>query len=147
MTLPTAQSAPRRGRTFGAFRLLAPILTALACTSIFIAPDLTTRFVASGQAVAMLAITLYAFTLKGLPVTHRPPVHFSQTAKALVALFCVGTTLWGGALLAAHASALSSLMGALILLLPPITTLCVALYRKTDAWNAWRSRLIASVDV
>jgi hypothetical protein len=89
---------PRRGRTFGLFRILAPVLTALAFWLAVEAVDPARAAAALGQGTMMLAVTLYAFRLKGRPVTARPPVRFTPEAIAYVAILVLGATIWAAAM-------------------------------------------------
>ncbi len=135
MTAPSpCHPSPRRGHTFGLYRLLAPVLTVLAFWLAFVADDPSRAAAALGQGMMMLAITLYAFRLKGRPVTDRPPVCFTPEALAYVALLVLGATIW--------AASIAGIAGAATI---AILMASVALWMRSPSGQAWRMGLIGTV--
>lgn len=127
-------TAIRKGRTFGLYRILAPLLTLLAFGLAAIVDDRAQAMQAVGQGVMMLAITIYAFHLKGRPVTARPPVHFPPSALALIALFTSGAIIWG--------LARPDTIGTLIAFGVPAMVAALTLYLRSARGIAWRESLV-----
>ncbi len=130
MTASSTGPSIRKGRTFGLFRVLAPVLTLLAFVLAIMADDPARSLAATGQGMMMLAITLYAFRLKGRPVTARPPVHFTPEARLYVVLLALGAMLW--------AFAVAGLPGATIIALVATGG---TLWMRSTSGLSWRRTL------
>lgn len=123
----------RKGRTFGLYRVIAPVLTVCAFALAFIVEDRSHAVQAMGQGVMMLAITIYAFYLKDRPVTARPPVHFPQSSLVLIGLFAAGAIIWG--------VARADMIGTGVAIGIPAIIAALALYLRSGRGLAWRESL------